>query len=93
VEQGAITFELCRTLVDDYDLVSESEIEAAMRLAFDEEQLVIEGAAGVAIASALRQASRWPNRRVVVLLCGGNIGPAEWARVVGEGKGERGKGT
>jgi len=93
VEPGAITFELCRTLVDDYDLVSESEIEDAMRLAFEDERLIIEGSAGVAIASALRQAARWPDRRVAVVICGGNIGSAEWAAVMEAGSGKREMGS
>lgn len=83
VEAGAITFEACRDLVASYDLVDEREIAAAMRLAFEEERLLIEGAAGVAVASGLRSGRRWQGRDVAVVLCGGNIGLDVWCRVVG----------
>jgi threonine dehydratase len=83
VESGAITFEACRDLVSSYDLVAESEIAAAMRLGFEEERLVIEGAAGVAIASTLRVGRRWEGRDVAVVLCGGNVGLDVWCQVVG----------
>ncbi len=83
VEPGAVTFELCRDLVDEYDLPSEEEIAAAMRLAFDAERLVVEGAAGVAIATAIRRRDRLAGKVVGVLLCGGNVGAAEWSAAVG----------
>jgi threonine dehydratase len=74
VEPGAITFELCRDAVHDFDLIDEEEIAAAMRLLYDEERLLVEGAAGVALASALRRHPRLAGRRVAVVLCGGNVG-------------------
>lgn len=78
VEPGTITFEYCRDLVDGYDLVEEAAIEAGMRLAFDAERLIVEGAAGVAIASAVSRPGRWVGRDVVVVLCGGNVGVDRW---------------
>jgi threonine dehydratase len=72
IEPGAITFELCRTLADDYIKVSEAEILAAMRLLERTHGLFVEGAAGVALAGYLRQAERWRGKPVVVILCGGN---------------------
>ncbi len=78
VEPGTITFEYCRDLVDGYDLIDEPAIEAGMRLAFEAERLIIEGAAGVAIASALTEPARWAGRDVVVVLCGGNVGLDRW---------------
>jgi threonine dehydratase len=82
VEPGAITFDLCRELIDDVDLVTEAEIAAAMRLAFEEEGLVIEGAAGVAIASVLTRPERFAGQDVVVVICGGNVQLESWIRVV-----------
>jgi threonine dehydratase len=74
VEPGAITFDLCRDTVHEFDLVDEAEIAAAMRLLYEEERLLVEGAAGVALASALRRHPRLVGRRVAVVLCGGNLG-------------------
>jgi threonine dehydratase len=74
VEPGAITFDLLRDTVDQYDLVDEDEIARAMRLLYEEERLVVEGAAGVALAAALHPNPRLEGKKVAVVLCGGNIG-------------------
>ena len=73
VEAGAVTFELCRELVDDFVLVDEQQIAAAMRRYIDLEHQLIEGAAGVALAAMLSQREQNLGRRVVVLICGGNV--------------------
>ena len=82
VEQDTITFELCRTAVQRYDLVDEGAIEEGVRLAFREEGLVVEGAAGLAVASALRVAPGLSGRQIAVVLCGGNIGADAWCGVM-----------
>ncbi len=73
IEADAITFDLCRTLVDDYVLVSEAEIADAIRIVVDGHHMLIEGAAGVAVAGYLRQRDAFPGGNVVVVLCGANI--------------------
>jgi threonine dehydratase len=77
VEPGAITFEWCRTLVDEWELVEEREIAEAMRRVRDDDHLVIEGAAAVAVVAAVRLAGRWPGGRIAVVICGGNVSSAE----------------
>lgn len=76
VERGAVTFGWCRELADDLVTVSEDDIRQAMRLVHEAHGLAVEGAAGVAIAGFLGQAERWRNRRVVAIVCGGNVSPA-----------------
>ncbi|MFN8475181.1 MAG: threonine/serine dehydratase [Anaerolineae bacterium] len=73
IEPNAITFDLCRELVDDYVLVSESEIADAIRLIVDSHHTLIEGAAGVAVAGYMRRCEDFPGGNVVVVLCGANI--------------------
>jgi threonine dehydratase len=73
VEADAITFPLCRALVDEWTLVSEPDIAAAIRLGIDQEHQLIEGSAGVALAAARDLAGRFPGGIIVVVLCGGNI--------------------
>lgn len=73
IEPGAITFELCQKWVDDYVLVSEEEIKAAMRLAIETQHMLIEGAAGVAVAAYLKTAEQFPAQNVVIVICGANI--------------------
>lgn len=70
VEPGSITLPLCSSVVDEKVLISEDEIRHAVRLILEEEGLVIEGAAGVAVAAALSSTGQDP---LVVVLCGRNI--------------------
>ena len=73
VEPGAITFDLCRRVLDDRVLVSEVEIAAAMKLLAETERWMVEGAAGVALAGLIKMAPRYRGQRVAVVLCGRNI--------------------
>lgn len=73
VESGAITFELCRELVDDYVTVTEGEIEDALRMFVRTHRMLIEGAAAVAVASFLKMRQRWAGKNVVIVICGANI--------------------
>ena len=73
IEQDSITFELCRAVTDDYVVVSEDEIAAAMRAFMDAQHQLIEGAAGVAIAAMLDKKSELGGKKIVVLICGANI--------------------
>jgi threonine dehydratase len=74
VEPGAITLDLCRSLIDECVLVSEAEIADAIRFMIAEHQMIVEGAAGVAVAAYRKTAARYAGRSVGVVLCGGNIG-------------------
>jgi threonine dehydratase len=73
IEPGAITFELCRALVDEYVLVSEEEIAAAMRLLIEAEHTLAEGAAGAAVAAYLRLAPQLRGQTVGIVVCGANV--------------------
>lgn len=73
LEANAITFDLCRRLVDDYVLVSELEITNAMRLFMKTHHMLIEGAAGVAVASYLKHKQLCHGKNVVIVICGANI--------------------
>ncbi len=78
VEADSITFELCREIIDQSLLVSEEEIAAAMRLVLHHHHMLVEGAAGVAVAGFLKasgEADRWRDRDVVIVLCGANVDP------------------
>ena len=54
-------------------LVSEDEIKEAMRLFMASHHMMIEGAAGVAIASFLKMKDQFKGKNVVVIICGANI--------------------
>ena len=73
IEAGAVTFDLCRELVDDFVTVPEEEIASAMRAFIDSHHMLLEGAAGVAIAGLSRNPAPYRGKNVVVIVCGGNI--------------------
>ncbi len=73
IEADAVTLDLCRRLVDEWVLVEEDRIAAAMRLMIDTHHQLVEGAAGVALAAGLDVAARHPDRHVAVVSCGANI--------------------
>jgi threonine dehydratase len=78
IEPGAITLDLCRTYVDDWALVAERDIRRVVRLVFEEHGMVIEGAAGVAIAGFLDAIDRLElnqDSTAVIIVCGGNVSP------------------
>ena len=73
LESDSITFPLCRDLIDRFVLISEDEIKYAIRYLYAIHRMVIEGAAGVAMAAAIKENAH--RDRTVVVLCGGNIDP------------------
>ncbi len=73
IENDAITFELCCQLVNRFVVVSEQEIASAMRNFIDSHHMLLEGAAGVAIAGLLASKQDFIDKTVVVVVCGGNI--------------------
>lgn len=73
IEPGSITFPLCQTLLSRTVLVSEEEIKVAMRDVANSERWIIEGAAGVAVASMKKLANEYGGKRVAVVICGRNI--------------------
>jgi threonine dehydratase len=73
VEAGAMTFPLCQQLADEFVLVDEADIAAAMREYIGAEGQAIEGAAGVAVAALLQRAEAIREQRIVVIICGGNV--------------------
>ena len=83
VEEGSITFELARRVVDRRILVSEDEILDAMKRLMDAEGWEVEGAAGVALAAFLKVRRDYEGKHVAVVLCGGNLSPRVRARLVG----------
>jgi threonine dehydratase len=81
VEPGSITFPLCRMLVDHWVTIEEADIATAMRHVIEVEHMLIEGAAGVAVA-ALSQLGGSISGRVVVVLCGANLTAARLREVL-----------
>ena len=69
-------------LLDDVVLVREDSITAGMRALYEHAGLVVEPAAALGIAAVLEQPERFAGRRITTILCGSNVGPADFARWV-----------
>lgn len=82
LEEGSVTLEVCRNVIDRSVMVSENEILSAMRRVRDTRGWTIEGAAGVAVAAFLQEADRYQGKTVAVVICGGNLS-AEVTRQLG----------
>lgn len=70
---GELTEKMCRELVDDVVLVDESQLERAITLFCNVEKTVAEGAGAAGLAALLAEPERFRGRKVVLVLCGGNI--------------------
>jgi threonine dehydratase len=69
-------------LLDDVVLVGEDAIKAGMRALYEHAGLVVEPSAALEIAAVLEQPERFAGRRVTTILCGSNVGAADFARWV-----------
>ena len=82
IEADAITFDLCRAVVDDFFLVDEQQIAAAMKQYFESEGQEIEGAAGVAIAALIKQRAAVRDKKIAVIICGGNVSKSTFESIM-----------
>ena len=73
IEPDTVTFDICRKCVDDFILVSESEIKNAIILSIEKHQILIEGAAALAIAAFIKAKARFAGKNVVLIITGKKI--------------------
>jgi threonine dehydratase len=69
-------------VLDDVILVREDSIKIGMRMIYEHAGLVVEPSAALGIAAILEEPERFAGRRVTTILCGSNVGPADFARWV-----------
>ena len=69
-------------VLDDVVLVSEDSIRAGMRALYEHAGLVVEPSAALGVAAVLENRERFAGRRVTTILCGSNVGVADFARWV-----------
>ncbi|CAG1008893.1 MAG: threonine/serine dehydratase [Rhizobiaceae bacterium] len=81
-EPGAVTFEVIRRKVAGVVAVSDAEAAAAVREAMLSMKLVVEPGGAVGLAALLSGRIAVAGRTVVVVLSGGNVDPAAYARIV-----------
>ncbi len=72
-EPDSITFDLCKKLVNEFILIPEDEIADAIRSMIQHHSKIVEGSAGVAIASLFKNPGQFSEQSTVVIVCGANI--------------------
>jgi len=82
---GARTFEIIKKYVDDIIKVTEDSIARAVLLCLERKKLVVEGAGAVPLAAIIEQKERFRNRKVVLVLSGGNIDFTTIDRIINKG--------
>jgi threonine dehydratase len=82
LDQDTITLELCQRYVDDTLLLSEEEIEAAIRLLFEQHRLVAEGSAALSVGGLLKRKEQLKGKKVVASVCGRNIGLERFKKII-----------
>ena len=73
LEPDAVTFDICKKFVDDFILVSESDIKNAIIFCIEKHQLLIEGAAALSIAAFMKEKKRFAGKNVVLIISGKKI--------------------
>jgi threonine dehydratase len=82
---GDYTLPLVQKYVDDIVTVEEEEIANAILLLLEREKTLAEGAGAAAIAAILNRKIQLQNKRVAVLVCGGNIDVTLLSRIIERG--------
>jgi threonine dehydratase len=90
-EPGELTREIMRALVDDVVSVREASIEEAITHYLELEKTVAEGAGAAPLALLLEAPDRFAERRVVLVVSGGNIDPRVLSSVTLRGLGRQGR--
>jgi threonine dehydratase len=83
IEPGAITFPLCRDLLDFIEEVPEPLISRAMALVHKHHGRMVEGAGALPFAALLHSPAKWRDRTVVAVVSGGNVSPERFRAVAG----------
>ena len=85
VTPGELTFSMNRRLLEGVELVSDEEIRAAMRFAFERLKIVIEPSGATGLAALLAGHIDPLPSRVGVIISGGNIGMRRFLELMEEG--------
>lgn len=80
---GEITFAIAKEQLAGSVAVSDEEVRAAVRFAFEELKLVVEPGGAVALAAVLSGKVPAFGRTIACVLSGGNIDPALFAEILG----------
>lgn len=84
IDSGSMTLPLAQATIDEVLHCNEAEITVALKELLLQENLIVEGAAGLALAGFLKVAARCKDAVNVVVLCGGNVDPRKICALAGQ---------
>ncbi len=70
MEEGSLTFPMAQSLVDEWALIEEDAIAAEVLYMLNYHQMLVEGAAGLALAYIRQHAESLRGKKVVAIICG-----------------------
>ena len=82
IDLDSITLDLCRRYVDEIVLLTEKEIEASIRLLFEQHRLVTEGSGALSIGGLLKRKERFKGKKVVAVVCGRNVNLEVFKKII-----------
>ena len=82
IDLDSITLDLCRRYVDEIVLLTEKEIEASIRLLFEQHRLVTEGSGALSIGGLLKRKERFKGKKVVAVVCGRNVNLEMFKKII-----------
>jgi threonine dehydratase len=84
-EVGKLCFEIAREVIDQLLLVDEAQIAQAVLRLLELEKTVVEGAGAVPLAAAMNPDVDLTNKKVVLILSGGNIDVTVISKIIERG--------
>ena len=82
---GVLTFAINQKTLAGVLTVTDAEVKAAMRFAFERLKLVVEPGGSVGLAAVLAGKLDLKGKRVGIVLSGGNVDPGQFAQILAEG--------
>ena len=82
VDLDSITLDLCQRYADEIMLVTEAEIEASIRLLFEQHRLVVEGSGALSVSGLLKRKDQFKGKKVVAVICGRTIPLELFKRII-----------
>ena len=73
LEEGSVTYKICRDLIDQWIILEENAILDAIGFMLHSHHMLVEGAAAVGPAAVMTEPGRFKGKRVGVVVSGGNL--------------------
>ncbi|HZX09715.1 MAG TPA: pyridoxal-phosphate dependent enzyme [Acidobacteriota bacterium] len=84
IEQGSITYDLCRDYVDRFVILSEHEIKQAIKLVIEKEHFLLEGAAALSVAALIKEKENFIHKKVVLIISGSKLSLEKLKQIIME---------